>query len=104
MIVSANYSQTQFGALVPIKKYTGNLLHLTNEDKQQISKLQSSIAQLEAELYQLTKHFAHRKLSDSESSFFYNRCFEIQFNINSLLRSIKEIKVNRLNMQNLCQV
>ena len=92
-------SNVQFRGMVPVKDYKGPVLKLTEDDIEKINKLQNSISQLEFEIYGINKLFEYKKLTPNELNFYYNKLDILEFQIKLLKDSIRQIKIDRLNIQ-----
>lgn len=88
-----------FNGMIPLKKYTGPILKLTETEEAKISALQENINNYEIELYRLTKLYDGKKLSTNQANYYLNKVETINAHINELKQLIREIKINRLNMQ-----
>lgn len=99
MIKISAKSNVQFRGMVPIKDYNGPVLKLTEDDIEKINKLQNSISQLEFEIYGINKLFENKKLTSGELNFYYNKLAILEYQIKSLKDSIRQIKIDRLNIQ-----
>ena len=102
MLISANYGNVQFSGLVPLKDYKGAILKLTEGDVIRIRQLQSSISQLKCELYKLETYANRQKMNSAERDRYSDRALSLDFEIRKLESEIKNIKMNRLNMQKNC--
>ncbi len=92
-------SNVQFRGMVPVTDYKGPVLKLTENDIEKINKLQNSISQLEFEIYGINKLLEYKRLTPNELNYYYNKLDILDYQIRSLKESIKQIKVNRLNIQ-----
>lgn len=88
-----------FGGMIPLKKYTGPLLKLTKSEEDKISTLQSNINDLEIELYQLSKIYDGKNLTNGQANYYFNKVASINTQINELKEIIRTIKINRFNEQ-----
>ncbi len=88
-----------FGGMIPLKKYTGPLLKLTKSEEDKISTLQSNINDLEIELYQLSKIYDGKNLTNGQANYYFNKVESINTQINELKEIIRTIKINRFNEQ-----
>ncbi len=90
-------SQSAVRRLVPISEYKGAILKLTEKDKKEIGKLQKKLVALEIEHYDMQKYINSVKhVSDN----FWQKFYGIAQWIESLKAQIKDIKMNRLGIQN----
>ncbi len=96
-------SSISFGSrkLIPLSSYKGTILQLTEADKKQISGYQSQIASLELEKYKLEKLMKEQKLSAYD--YFYNKLWHLDTMIEELLEQVKQVKLNRLELQKLAK-
>lgn len=99
MLLSTNYQNIPFKGIVPLKNYKGPLLKLSDDDKRRIEQLQETVGLLEHELYRLQRYYSVHKMTSPEKDRYFNRCMVIESEIEDLLNEIKNIKINRLNMQ-----
>ena len=88
-----------FQGYIPLKQYKGPVLKLTKDEEAKISALQENINNYEIELYRLTKLYDGKKLSTNQANYYLNKVETINAHINELKQLIREIKINRLNMQ-----
>ena len=88
-----------FQGFIPLKQYKGPVLKLTKDEESKISILQANINNFEIELYQLGKIFDGKNLSTSQANYYFNKVENINSQIKDLKRMIREIKINRLNIQ-----
>lgn len=95
-----NYKNIQFGALIPLNKYKGSLLKLTEEDKIKIGKLQEAINKIDFELYQILKLFENKQINDNNFEYYANKRLILLSQLQKLQSEIKKIKINRFKIQN----
>lgn len=88
-----------FNGIIPLKKYTGPILKLTETEEAKISSLQENINNFEMELYNLNKLFEGKRLSTGQSNYYFNKVMTISAQIDDLKQMIRQIKIDRLNMQ-----
>ena len=82
--------------LVPISKYKGEFLRLTEEDNAKIDQIRKEIQNLEMEHYDLNKIISFSKCISRglmDKLYFIEQCIE------SLNAQIKDIKAERLKQQ-----
>lgn len=98
-----NYSNTTFQAgkkLVPISDYKGPILKLTKKEQAEIADLLSKRSQLSFDLDNVRKILKkNTKTITREWQHLSNVDFSLQSEIERIDRIIKEIKLNRLNIQ-----
>ncbi len=99
MKISPNSLNIQFQGMVPINKYKGPLLQLTEGDKARISELQESINRMEFELYHLNRKFNGKRLPNREFQYYVSQERRLQAYIEELKEMIQDIKINRFNKQ-----
>ncbi len=99
MQITSNMIDIQFKGLVPIKKYKGPLLKLTAQEKDRIACLQEHINQMEFELYHLSKRYEGKHLRTEIFDNFMEKKFKLMVRIKQLKDVIRNIKINRLNIQ-----
>ena len=86
------FANTKF---IPLSKYKGPILQLTESDKRDIKNLQEQKCQLEIELYNLQKRIKCRHLSIN----MINRLGFLESCIKLLQKQIRQIKIDRLKQQ-----
>ena len=84
--------------LRPLSEYSGVILRLTAKEKKEISELRASIAKLECDLYDLHKNVKTR-MPQTKLDYFWNKIIVCEGKIDTLKETIREIMVNRLNIQ-----
>ncbi len=98
ILQNSNYVVTK--GLKPISEYKGPILKLTKKEKSQISIIESKISELEIELIKLDKTWKNiKKPSDIQQDYYSYKIYSINNWIESLRKSIKEIKMKRLEKQ-----
>ncbi len=85
--------------LSPLSEYSGTVLKLTKKDKAEIAKLESSIAQLECDIYDINKQIGKPKVYTGREYYFLAKLDRIEVYIKDFKEAIKQIKINRLNKQ-----
>lgn len=85
--------------LIPASEFKGPILELTNADKKAIAELQKQKTNYEVEHYKLTSYITNQKISKSLKDYYYGILFDIETNIGSIERQIKEIKKARYQQQ-----
>ena len=97
--------QPTFGAkkLIPRSQYKGPILKLTKPDLKKIDKLNASRFEYEMDLIDIDKLLANKKISHAQFEFLMNKKMKIEAYIEEIISTIKEIKINRLNIQKLKQ-
>lgn len=99
MKIIDNKNFIQFRGLVPIKKYKGPILKLTDIEKQKIKNLQEQITQLELELYNLQKFYLSKKLPTKNINYFLDKEYNIKCQIEDYNNQIRNIKISNINAQ-----
>lgn len=99
MKIIDNKNFIQFRGLVPIKKYKGPILKLTDIEKQKIKNLQEQITQLELELYNLQKFYLSKKLPTKNINYFLDKEYNIKCQIEDYNNQIRNIKISNTNAQ-----
>ena len=94
-----NPISTNFKAKVPLSEYKGPILKLTKPDIKKIDKLKDVKFQYEMELIDVEKLLASKKISTAQFNFLMNKKNKIEHLIQDIIDTIKEIKINRLNIQ-----
>ena len=94
-----NPISTNFKARVPLSEYKGPILKLTKPDIKKIDKLKDVRFQYEMELIDIEKLLANKKISTAQFNFLMNKKMKIEHSIEDIISAIKEIKINRLNIQ-----
>lgn len=84
--------------LRPLKEHGGVTLKLTKKEKSQIEKYETAIAEFECELYKLYQQL-RRSMSPKERVFWSDKITYYEFRISELKEQVKDIKVNRYNIQ-----
>ena len=92
-------SYTNFQAKVPLSEYKGPVLKLTKPDLKKIDKLKNTRFQYEMELIDIDKLLANKKISVAQYNFLMNKKAKIEAYIEDIILAIREIKINRLNIQ-----
>ncbi len=92
-------SYTNFQAKVPLSEYKGPVLKLTKPDIKKIDKLKNTRFQYEMELIDIDKLLANKKISVAQYNFLMNKKAKIEAYIEDIILAIREIKINRLNIQ-----
>lgn len=92
-------SYTNFQAKVPLSEYKGPVLKLTKPDIKKIDKLKATRFQYEMELIDIDKLLANKKISVAQYNFLMNKKAKIEAYIEDIILAIREIKINRLNIQ-----
>ena len=90
--------RTEGRNLRPLKEHSGVTLKLTKKEKTQIEKYEASISELECELYKLYQNLKPA-MSPKEREFWSDKIGYYEHRVNELKALIKEIKVNRYNIQ-----
>lgn len=88
-----------FGKLIPINKYSGPVLKLTKDDTEKINALQENITRLEVDLYKFKRYFEYKRVIPQNWEYYSEKIDIIYNQIDRLREAIKEIKINRLNIQ-----
>ncbi len=94
-----SYNDLQFKGLVPVKNYKGPILKLTKAEQKLITDYQKAITQTECELYKLERAYQKKKISEKDSNYFNDVHYYLSGKIENLKNKIREIKINRLNLQ-----
>ncbi len=98
ILQNSNYVVTK--GLKPISEYKGPILKLTAKEKSEIAIIESKISELEVELIKLDKSWKNiKKPSDNQQDYYSDKFYSINTWIESLRKSIKEIKMQRLEKQ-----
>lgn len=84
--------------LRPLMAYKGEILKLTKSDKAKITKYKTQIASLECDLYDLNKKI-NPKMQTKEFDYWANKMMYVEYKIEELRNFIREIKINRFNIQ-----
>lgn len=84
--------------LTPLKDHKGVVLKLTAKDKKEIAQLKSAIAQLECDLYK-TCEAQKANTNQCMDNYFWGKILKYEAHITDLVNAIKEIKINRYNIQ-----
>lgn len=84
--------------LRPLKEHSGVTLKLTQKEQSQVEKYEASISELECELYKLYQHLKP-VMSSKERNFWSDKIFSYENRIEYLKGQIKDIKINRYNIQ-----
>ena len=92
-------NQIAFNGMIPLKKYKGPILKLTNEETAKIAVLQENINNAAMEIYNLNRMFGGKHLTVSQRDYYLNKLYSLEACINELKQMIREIKINRLNKQ-----
>jgi hypothetical protein len=99
-----NNQSLNFSGYLPLSKYKGILLKLTESDKEHIASLQKQITDLECNMYEYSSlHTSKKRTSDIQERNYKAYCKYVQATINSLRDKIKETKVHRLKIQKAIQ-
>lgn len=85
-----------FNGLVPLKKYKGPMLKLTQAEESKIADLRSNINDMEIELYQINKFLERKKLTQAQTDYYFNKIDIINTRIRELKQIIRRIKINSL--------
>ena len=85
--------------LKPLSEYSGPILKLTASEKSQISKMESKIAEYELEIEKLARLNRGITRVSSEKAYYNNKMYYLTGWIDDLRNAIREIKINRLNIQ-----
>lgn len=85
--------------LKPLSEYQGPVLKLTKKEKTEIAKLETQIAQLRCDLYDVEKKRGTGRIPWAKEDFFIKLKDDIYYKIEKLQNIITEIKTNRLNKQ-----
>ena len=100
MNIHVNNFQINTKALVPASEYKGPVLKLTAKEKSKIARLTKTKAELllestklEDRLRKNTKHIT------KDYQWLATRLFKLESLIQDIEKAIKEIKINRLNIQ-----
>lgn len=94
-----NPISTNFKAKVPLSEYKGPVLKLTKPDLKKIEKLKNIRYEYEMELISIDNLLAKKKISNAQFQFLMNKKSKIEALISEIVSKIKEIKINRLNIQ-----
>ena len=84
--------------LVPLSEYKGTILELTENDKEAIKELQTKIGQCEVRLYRFIEKCSN---SVTNINYYNDTIIMIEDEIETLREEIRNIKKNRLFIQNL---
>ena len=84
--------------LIPLSKYKGPILKLTEADKVEIAKCRQQIADLELDLNKL-ELLERRSTSSRETFYYFDKIQQYLFAIDELKSRIENIKIARLNKQ-----
>ena len=88
--------------LRPLNEYKGEILKLTKSDRAKITNYETQIAALECDLYDLNKRIKP-KMQMKDWDYWVNKIIVCEYRIKVLKDLVREIKVNRFNIQNLKQ-
>lgn len=99
MKITNEINSIQFKGLVPLKKYKGPTLKLTDQEKLKIDTLQEYINQLEFELYNLQKFYQGKNLQSQKYNYFLDKELTIKGKIENYKNQIRNIKINNINSQ-----
>ena len=89
-------SPIAFNGLVPLKKYKGPMLKLTQAEESKIADLRSNINDMEIELYQINKFLEGKKLTQAQTDYYFNKIDIINTRMRELKQIIRRIKINSL--------
>lgn len=93
-------TNTEGRNLRPLNNYDGKLLKLTKSDKTKIAAYEASIAQLECDIYALNKSLdSPSKMGFRAWNALTDKIDYLQFKVDQLRTMIRDIKVNRFNIQ-----
>lgn len=84
--------------LCPLSSYQGQFLKLTKIDKERISKCEAQLSQLRCDLYQLNKKINPR-MQTTEYDYWMSKIMRCECKIDALKNLIRNIKINRFNIQ-----
>ena len=101
MNLSVNSYGLNFGGakkLIPLSKYKGPILKLTEADKAEISRCRQRLADLELNLHKLEAQ-EKKSTSTRESYYYFDEIQKYLFDIDTLRTRIENIKIARLNKQ-----
>lgn len=73
-------------------------MKLTQSDKKKIANYEASIIELESDICQINKHI-NKKISAGMYDYLAEKIDMLQFQIKKLRQMIRDIKVNRFNIQ-----
>ena len=85
--------------LKPLSEYKGPILKLTDSEKSQISSMERKISEYELELEKLSRLNKGITRVSSEKAYYNSKMEYLIGWIEDLRKSIREIKINRLNIQ-----
>ncbi len=101
MNIGMNYTNPQFLGLVPLKRYKGLRLQLTEEDNERIKILQDEISQAEISLYKLRQKYDGKYLRTEQMNAIFGIEDKLTMQITALQEMIRDIKIKRFNIQKL---
>ena len=97
-----NYSESltfkHTGKLIPIDKYKGPILKLTELDKEKITQYQDSITSLELNISKF-QDFLRKRHNANNASYYYDKISRCEYEIDRLKKLIRDIKINRIKIQ-----
>ncbi len=85
--------------LIPASEFKGPILQLTNSDKEAIAELQKQKTYFEVEHYKLTSYVTNQKIPQKMKEFYGGILFDLETNIESIERKIRDIKKARYQQQ-----
>lgn len=99
-IYNTCYIQPKFnGKLMPLSEYKGPILKLTKADKAKITKLQKELAISDIELAKLNDLYIKNLRVPKQRYYLESLIQKLEAKIEEIQNLIKEIKINRLNIQ-----
>lgn len=97
-ITTTSFMANKPRKLVPLSEYKGTILELTDGDRKAIKELQTKIGQCEARLYRFIEKCSN---SITNINYYNDTILMIEDEIKTLREEIRNIKKNRLFIQNL---
>lgn len=90
-----------FKAQIPLSKYKGPILNLTADDKQLIKKYQNEISKLELEIVSMKNYSKKGFILKSKMNTWEDKIQKLEAYIKEFQNLIRQIKIDRLNIQKL---